>query len=176
MILASSWWITAFEAVGAPIFVPEEHLTDENRVMVVLNDWRMDKEIKQRTEIRVSYGSQPKAYWHLQITEKARGVSLSCQMDAAWASSSWGQALHYVHSSLFQLGCMSLAVLSSPRAQCEFMDHLGGDWTKVESMCCLSPAKNILFLAGILTDVLSTVCVSGLYGYFLNYYVPLKYF
>lgn len=59
MILASSWWGTAFEAVGTPIFVSEEHLTDENRVVVALNDWRMDKEIKQRTEIRVPYGSEP---------------------------------------------------------------------------------------------------------------------
>lgn len=60
MILASSWWVTAFEAVGTPIFVSEEHLTDENRVVVVLNDWRRDKEIKWRAEIRVPYGSKPK--------------------------------------------------------------------------------------------------------------------
>lgn len=73
MILASSWWVTAFEAVGAPSFVPEEHFTDENKVVVVLNDWRMDEEIKQRTEIGVPYGSEPKAYWHLQINWKSTG-------------------------------------------------------------------------------------------------------
>lgn len=75
MILASSWWVTSFVAVWTPIFV-SEHLTDEHRVVVVLNDWRMDKEIKHRTEIRVPSGSKQKAYWHLHITERARGVFL----------------------------------------------------------------------------------------------------
>lgn len=131
MILASSWWITAFEAVGAPIFVPGEHLTDENRVVVVLNAWRMDKEIKQRTEIRVSYGSKPKACWHYQITEKAQkacGVFLSCQMAAAWAvlvHEARPSAMYTV--PFLPLGCVSVAILSSLGAQCEFMDHLGGD-------------------------------------------------
>lgn len=47
-------------------------------------------------------------------------------------------------------------------------------WTKVESICCLSPAMNILFFQGHRTDVLSIVCVSDLCGYLLNYYVSLK--
>lgn len=33
MFLASSWLVTAFEVVGAPISVLEEHLTDENKVL-----------------------------------------------------------------------------------------------------------------------------------------------
>ena len=49
-------------------------------------------------------------------------------MDAAWAV-----LVHEARPSptdtvpFLQLGCMSVAVLSSARAQCEFMDHLGGD-------------------------------------------------
>lgn len=54
MFLASSWLVTAFEVVGAPISVPGEHFTDENKVLS--EEWTARQSRGER-----ACGSEPEA-------------------------------------------------------------------------------------------------------------------